>query len=747
MHYMGEETLRYSSRNSLEIELKKTIDRSWKNVAPAWPLENLVAVNPLMGFVETPFPDAVARAASLYQRKHLPDEIGEINRISIKWLQVLLDAGQAAIEAPGKEQGLLNCFRRLACWDDDLSSRGAAARLLDELPLSAQGCVFELLRRLEVPLDQSERFLTLILTSLSGWSANICFRADWLAKDGDSESGADDLKSQYLAMRLIITYLVWPKARTLLDWDVEQEQAEASVSQDAVLMMGKREIAFRTALLRDLSQVSAKDAKTSLSVDAQLVFCIDVRSEPLRRAIEQSGRYETLGFAGFFGVPLKVVNCHDDAEYSSCPVLLKPKHAVRVQQPCHHGLPGMVAWRRLGEIARSVYQSLKYAFSTPFPLAEMLGVPALLSMAGRVLAPRICPGLLERVGLALDRTRHPVVCTEAISFDDRVAFAESALRLMGLVENFADVVVLCGHASRTTNNPFGTSLDCGACGGRPGGLNAAVLAGFLNQPEVRQNLAQRGIIIPDNCRFLSALHNTTSDSVHIYQSEGLLPRQEQIVQELGDVLGRVGQKLREGKGAQRYPRRETKLSALQVCGSLDWSEVRPEWGLARNAGFIAGPRYLTSDIDLDGRCFLHSYEWHSDPEGQHLRTIMTAPMVVAHWINMQYLFSTLDNVAYGAGSKITLNVTGKFGVMQGNGSDLMTGLPMQSVFVTDREAYHEPLRLLAVVCAPRSRVTKIVQEEDFVRNLVKNEWISLVVIDPIEDKHYAFGSDLNWVAC
>lgn len=746
MHYIAEDTLRFSSQNAMMLEFKDVIDRSWKNVAPAWPLENMVAVNPLMGFVEFPFSDAVSRAASLYQRKRWPEQMGEINRISIKWLQVLLDEGQAAIEAPGKERGLFSAFRRLACWDDVLGNVAHGAPTLKELPDSAQDCIEELLRRLEIPIDQAERFLTLILTTLFGWSANICFRADWMAAEGGSECKLDDLKCQYLAMRLIIAYLVWPTAKDLLDWDVQQGQTETGASEGALRVMREREAGFRMSLLRELKQSSAKECGAHHPADAQLVFCIDVRSEPLRHAIEQCGSYQTFGFAGFFGVPLKVASCHKHDEYSSCPVLLKPQHEARLQQSPNNNLSVMGAWGALARTARSVYQSLKYAFSTPFPLAEMLGVPALVSMVGRVVAPSLCPEMLERVALS-SGADFPEICTEAISLDDRVSLAESALRLMGLVDNFADVVVLCGHASRTTNNPFASSLDCGACGGRPGGPNASVLAGFLNQSEVRDALAERGVVIPSTCIFLSALHNTTTDSVNIHRPQGLLPRQHQIVQELGHALDKVGNKLRHGKGLQRVVGKRSKPSALQACGSMDWSEVRPEWGLARNAGFIVGPRSLTKNIDLGGRCFLHSYEWSSDPESQHLRTIMTAPMIVAHWINMQYLFSTMDNVAYGAGSKITLNVTGKFGVMQGNGSDLMTGLPLQSVFVSDQDAYHEPLRLLVVIHAPRDRVATIIQEEDLVRNLVKNQWIHLVVIDPHEESHYSCDGDLNWVEC
>lgn len=80
---------------------------------------------------------------------------------------------------------------------------------------------------------------------------------------------------------------------------------------------------------------------------------------------------------------------------------------------------------------------------------------------------------------------------------------------------------------------------------------------------------------------------------------------------------------------------------------------------------------------MEGRCFLHSYDYRNDPGGHYLAVILTAPIVVAQWINMQYLFSTLDNVAYGSGSKITKKITEKIGIMQDNASERMTELPLQ----------------------------------------------------------------------
>jgi uncharacterized protein YbcC (UPF0753/DUF2309 family) len=179
--------------------------------------------------------------------------------------------------------------------------------------------------------------------------------------------------------------------------------------------------------------------------------------------------------------------------------------------------------------------------------------------------------------------------------------------------------------------------------------------------------------------------------------------------------------------------------------AADWAETRPEWGLAGNAGFVVGPRALTEGVDLDGRSFLHSYDWRTDPEGDALETIMTGPMVVTQWINTQYYFATVDNAAYRSGSKVTHNPVGNVGVYQGNGGDLMTGLPLQSLMSADDEPYHQPLRLSTVIHAPVERVTEVLAGQEALRGLLDNGWLSLTVVDPRRDHralHYA--GDLGW---
>ena len=152
--------------------------------------------------------------------------------------------------------------------------------------------------------------------------------------------------------------------------------------------------------------------------------------------------------------------------------------------------------------------------------------------------------------------------------------------------------------------------------------------------------------------------------------------------------------------------------------------MRPEWGLAGAAWFIAAPRALTRSLDLGGRAFLHSYEQSLDPQGEILELILTAPMVVASWIAWQYFASTTNNRVFGAGEKTLHNVVGALGVIEGNAGDLRVGLARQSVH--DGKAFtHEPVRLQVLLAASLEAIEGVLARRADVRDLVDNGWVRL----------------------
>ena len=83
--------------------------------------------------------------------------------------------------------------------------------------------------------------------------------------------------------------------------------------------------------------------------------------------------------------------------------------------------------------------------------------------------------------------------------------------------------------------------------------------------------------------------------------------------------------------------------------------------------------------------------------------------------------------------------------MQGNASDLMHGLPIQSTHRADHLAYHEPIRLMTIVYAPREAVLKVISENSLLTNLTKNAWVKFCCIDPRDKKVYLLTTSLTWI--
>jgi uncharacterized protein YbcC (UPF0753/DUF2309 family) len=458
--------------------------------------------------------------------------------------------------------------------------------------------------------------------------------------------------------------------------------------------------------------------------DVQAAFCIDTRSEGLRRHLEACGPYDTLGFAGFFGVPVRWRPLGSTVSQPRCPPLLTPDHEVAEQPLVPDGALGYLTAQRAAGAGHEAFHAPKGSLAGPFALAEAGGYLMGPAAAVRTLAPRFVrrlTGLMTRL-VASPQTRPAVEAErgdgDGLKLEERVSSAESVVRTMGLTR-FARLIVLCGHGSHNVNNPHASSYDCGACGGAPGGASARVVVAILNDPGVRAGLEERGITVPDDTHFVAAQHDTVSDVVTVLDRYAVPDSHEGLVAAFERDVAVAGERL----ASERAGRLPGDPGKVRVRGH-DWAQVRPEWGLASNAAFVIGPRSITAGLDLACRVFLHGYDAEGDEEGSALETILTAPLVVGVWISAQYYFSSVDPDQFGAGDKTLHNPVGGIGVVLGEGGDLQVGLPAQAVGIGERRI-HEPLRLLAVVQAPIERIDAIIQRNQVLQDLFGGKWMTL----------------------
>lgn len=534
----------------------------------------------------------------------------------------------------------------------------------------------------------------------------------------DRSPSVTDSADQVLASRVgAVVAAGFPHADAGARNDIEQVLSHVEpFARNAVWLRAQE----RNIERRLLSQLDRLDPGTPVrEPQAQLVFCIDVRSEGIRRHLEAAGPYDTIGFAGFFGVAMSVRRLEWDYSEPRCPVLVKPS-VCAVERPVdgsgrRDAVDAMLARDRLRAGATAVHASTKHGLGAPFVMAEAAGWIAGPVAAARTLSPP------RRTATARPPTVMELESTAdgGIALDQRVFTAEAVLQTMGLTNGFAPLVVLCGHASSNVNNPHATALDCGACAGASGQDNARTVARLLNDADVRAGLRERSIDIPDTTHFAAALHDTVSDHVDILDTHNIPQTQHDTLSQLVADLDAAAQR----QSAQRARHLPGPSAKVRSRGS-DWAQVRPEWGLARNNSFIIAPRSLTAGLDLDGRSFLHTYHADQDPDGKVLETIMTAPLVVAHWISSQYYFSTVDPDTFGAGDKLIHNITAGTGVISGEHGDLRVGLPLQSTHI-GAQRHHQPVRLLAVIQAPLERIERIIEDNAILTTLVGGSWIRI----------------------
>ncbi len=672
-------------------------------------------------------------------------------RIS-RWAADHFDEGVAAWPSPWRHLPPWQAWKAHASVDrsfDVAGLRGHRQRV-QALPSTVAAMLEYGVAQLRIPEQARSLYFQRLLADLPGWSGY----ARYLGWDSELAGDAPDSVLPFLAIRLAhevllalgldgrVLRLAWRRAANAYTVDAEMP-AGREATLDLLLHLAYERSSQRrlaASLMPGPDDGSDDGAKgTAPRPRAQAVFCIDVRSERMRRALETvAADVDTLGFAGFFGVALAHRRSVTDRERALCPVLLRP--SVYLQGPSR-GEPPRQAPPIVDEGTR-VLETLRKGAVASFAYVEAFGLLRAVALVRETFAARSAgaeapsPARNAPAGIDID----PELDTDA-----RTNAAAGMLHGMSLTADQARLIVLVGHGATSANNPHGSSLDCGACGGHAGDLNARAAVRLLNDPDVRAGLRARGLSLAEDCLFVAALHDTTTDDVRVLDAETIPPSHRAELARLEDDFTAAAARVRSERAPALGLADTDDLESALRQRARNWSQVRPEWGLAGCAGFVAAPRTLTRERDLGGRVFLHSYDWRADPQHEVLEAILTAPLVVASWISLQYFASSMDNAPFGAGDKTLHNVVGGIGVLEGNGGDLRTGLPLQSVD-TGKGLAHEPVRLAAFVAAPLAALDAVLDRHPELRALLANGWVRLHRLDDAGRTTHRFGAYGCWDA-
>jgi hypothetical protein len=657
---------------------------------------------------ESPAPTALPTVAELAAKVSGIDWPAIIARAIGLWASAHFDRGQALwTPAPGRPA--FAAWREWAVHDltpEIAGLFGFCAHVADA-PDTPERAILRAADRLGVSEDAAEGVFHRLLIDLGGWAQH----ARWLLWQAELKGDTDVTITDLLAIRI-----VFEEALLALEPGIAAEWAQAVAAHSApVVPSGERVIdailqdaaerAHQRRLAALLTGPKGQEARPGL----QAAFCIDVRSEVFRRALEsQSTEVETIGFAGFFGLPMAHRAHGTDELATHLPVLLNPG----LTSTSHEDAAAEQADRIARRTTRA-WGRFRQAAVSSFAFVEAAGPGyawKLLKDSLGFAAPGLKPEPKPRI-------------EGGLSAEAKAATGAAVLKAMSMTTGLARLVVLLGHGARVTNNPHESAYHCGACGGQTGEISARLLAQLLNDPETRAGLPAHGITLPEDTFFLAGLHDTTTDAIILYEDCDGRAHAADIAKAKA-LFARAADVAR----AERAARLPGATASTIAARALNWAEIRPEWGLAGCAAFIAAPRSATSGRDFGGRTFLHSYDWKADEGFGTLELIITAPVVVASWISLQYYGSSVAPQMFGGGNKLLHNVVGGIGVVEGNGGMLRPGLPWQTVHDGER-LVHEPLRLSVLIEAPREAILAVLEKHPGVRDLFHNGWLHLFVLE------------------
>ncbi|MEO1313441.1 MAG: putative inorganic carbon transporter subunit DabA, partial [Pseudomonadota bacterium] len=399
-----------------------------RHIPPVWPLATSVAVNPFLGQAEATLaevagrlgrvagvqvtmprswyrarieageilkedlaaalgdaPGSVAelRAAATQDRaaaEALPTVADLVAREGVDWPGLIadrigvwaagyFDQGQALWAAPvGASCWAAYCAQATHDLTPEIMGLRGFARFVADAPQDPEAAIARAVARLDLPPEALETYFHQLLLSLGGWAQVARYRL-WTAEL--AEVGDATLRD-LLAIRLLWEEALFAQHEATVGaaWEATR-QAHATPpvpSADDRIDAMLQEAAERAAQRRLAETLAAPapeatDARPAL----QAAFCIDVRSEVFRRALEGvDPGIRTLGFAGFFGVFAKHRAPASDVEELRLPVLLNPTVGSVATAPGDLG-------QRYAARAKRAWGRFKLAAVSSFAFVEAMG--------------------------------------------------------------------------------------------------------------------------------------------------------------------------------------------------------------------------------------------------------------------------------------------------------------------------------------------------------------------------------------
>ncbi len=725
-------------QNSIEgCQLKSNkeaflINEFLKELRPQLPIQNpmpfFVHNNPIQYWEKYKFKQGVESACLLYERAGIQIDRNfarEFEDLVIPILASYLDQGMRRWTSHDHlgTTGLWGWFKSFVVYSSSFKSE-VFADIKRDFNLWSEQSSEEYIRTALVKkfktLDNTSEwhfYLKSLLFHLKGWSGMVHLF--------ESNPSLYPLKEKKISLVdwLAILVLVESKLSAVDQLPIEvdpklRHQRGREIQLEIADIKNNEDQFYRTIITDFRDQIKINRNLKNQTPVAQIFFCIDDREETLRKMIEKiNPQIETFGTVGFFGIDIAIRSLDQLIFQPFCPPVIQPRKKateLTIHQVSRLENKVKSAVTAFNHTRFTVLEPLIALLAPFFYLATLLIRTLNLGFYGWLRNK-----FLNQPN-RIDDLKYEFEDGFSYSLAEKVKIVKDILKSAGLKENFSQVIIMMGHGASTTNNPFQKSYGCGACSGQSGFANAKIFCSFANDVYVRKSLAELEYHIPESTMFIAGHHDTCSDEFMLVEDKNMSVSQKTILNNIRIDLKRSLQKNTE----DRFNRFGIDLSESPVDRSLDWSQPRPEYGHSRVAMAVFGPRWLTGNMNLSGRSFLVSYDPRNDLNGAELEFVIMNALPVCANINLDYFTSRAFPEAFGSGSKLPMNIVSGIGLMTGSKGDLRIGLARQMV---DR---HEALRLISFVFCKKEHLVSIIGKSARLTNLVKNEWIHLVRIDP-----------------